>query len=380
MPRRRPPALRADQLAPVLLVILAVFLILWFSQSKPSAPPPGRPTDSLPLPDATATAPTPAEGYLYCTWNVENLFDDQDDPDLHDEDEDWFGHNPAMFRLKLDRLAEALLRQNGGQGPDILAIVEVENRRAVEALRDTLNARLPPERHYNGLVHRDNRTGRRIEPALLTRLRVLDGRWNRSRRGDDPHNFGIRRILEARLEADGAPLTILVSHWTSRVTDRTDRKRSAYADALYAAFLDIHQNDPNADVLFSGDFNDEPDDLALVAHLHTTSNPELVRPDEPQPLLLNLMGGRDATQYGTYLYGNRWQILDHIVASPGLLDRQGWQVLPETLRTENDPSLRSHKDQRPWRFGDAKNQNPRGFSDHFAVTVRLRVDPPGPWR
>jgi endonuclease/exonuclease/phosphatase family metal-dependent hydrolase len=289
-----------------------------------------------------------------------------------------------LVRLTLDHLADALLRLGDGRGPDILALVEVENRRAVEMLRDTLNARLPTELRYDGLVHRDNLTGRRIEPAVLTRLRVLDDapgpplagrvpKGARNRRAGDPHDFGIRRILEARLAAEGVPLTVIVSHWTSRVTDETDAKRSDYADALYAAVLDLLRRDADADVILSGDFNDEPTDVALVDHLRVTGDPALVRPGDPAPRLLDLMAGRDPVAFGTYEYGKRWQILDHIVCSPGLLDGAGWQVIPGTLRVANGPPLRSNTDRRPFRFGGPKQQGARGYSDHFAVTVRLRV-------
>ncbi len=92
---------------------------------------------------------------------------------------------------------------------------------------------------------------------------------------------------------DGAPLTVLVSHWTSRVTDASDGKRSAYADALYAAVLDLDARDPAADVLLSGDFNDGPDDPAVAFHLHAVSDPSQVRASNPSPKLLDLLAGRD---------------------------------------------------------------------------------------
>ena len=131
-----------------LMVVLAL-AGLWFLRQG-EAPNPALPA---------AASPNPAEGYLFCTWNVENLFDDQDDPRNHDEDEDWFGQNPEAVREKVGLLAEALLRQNGGRGPDILAVVEVENRRAAELLRDALNDRLPTELRYDGLVFRYNGRG-----------------------------------------------------------------------------------------------------------------------------------------------------------------------------------------------------------------------------
>lgn len=356
-------------LAPLLVVVAIVLIVVAIRAA--------REVGRAPLPPPTASA----EGYLFCTWNVENLFDDRDDPDLRDDDEDWFGQHPELVALKVDRLAEALLRLGDGRGPDILAIVEVENRRAAELLRAALNARLPSELHYTGLAHRDNRTGRRIEPALLTRLPLVDipgraGGPSKGRRKYDPRDFGIRRILEARVEVAGAPLTIFVSHWTSRVTDRTDEKRSAYAEALYDAVLDVLAADPAADVLLCGDFNDQPDDPSVAMGLRTVSDPTLVRASDARPYLLNLMAGRDPREFGTYFYSGRWQILDHIVVSPGLLDDRGWRVVPETLRVANDEPLRSHADRRPFRFGGPRQEAPRGYSDHFAVTVRLRVVPP----
>ncbi len=381
---------RPDRLAllvgPALVVLIVVAALIWLLRG-PSRPAPA----PAPAPGPAPRAPSPKSeaGYLLCTWNVENLFDDRDDPASRDEDEDWFGQHPEMVRVKVGHLADAILRLDEGRGPDILAIVEVESRRAAELLRDALNARLPSELRYDGLVHRDNLTGRRIEPALLTRLRVAGegpepsvdlgtilGRGPRGRKGG-PHDFGIRRILEARLEADGAPLTVIVSHWTSRLTDQTDEKRSAYADALYDAFLDLRASDPGADVVLCGDFNDEPGDTALVSHLHVTGDPGLVRAADRRPKLLDLMSGRDPERFGTYVFRGRWEILDHVVCSPGLLDGRGWRVLPETLRVVNDFPLRSNTDRRPFRFGGPESRATRGYSDHFAVTVRLVVDRPG---
>ncbi|HEX8204311.1 MAG TPA: endonuclease/exonuclease/phosphatase family protein, partial [Isosphaeraceae bacterium] len=176
----------------------------------------------------------------------------------------------------------------------------------------------------------------------------------------------------------GAPLVLLVSHWTSRLTDETDAKRSAYAQAIYAAFLEHYRADPAADVLIAGDFNDEPDDPSLRDGLHVTADADRVRAGGPRPPLLDLMAGKDPDQLGTYYYNGRWQILDHIVVAPGLLDPAGWQALPETARTENPDALRTGRSRRPLRFGGPKNQNPRGPSDHFAVTIRLRVGQPEP--
>lgn len=309
--------------------------------------------------------PASTEGYLFCCWNVENLFDDEDDPRNQDPLDTWFASDSKALQHKLELLAETLLALNDGRGPDILALVEAENLRAVELLRETLNRRLSTEWQYTGLAHKDNISGRRIEPAILTRLPL------------DPNGIRTfpagRRLLGARIDINGHPLDVLVGHWTSRLTDQNGAKRLAYGQEMYDTYQAIEQADEfQADVLICGDFNDEPDDESVRLGLRATGEVSSViaSAGTDQPRLLNLMAGRDPERFGTYRYRNRWQILDHLVVSPGLLDRQGWSVVVETVQTVNDRSLQDGRGG-PLRFGNENNQNPRGPSDHFAVCVRL---------
>jgi endonuclease/exonuclease/phosphatase family metal-dependent hydrolase len=341
-PRPTRPLPGLDLVVSALVLVALVAAALWLARGRAARPP-------------TAVPSERAGDYLFCHWNVENFYDDDDDPRIHDPDEDWFGRNPDVVREKVTLLAEALLRQGGGRGPDILAMVEVESRRSVELLRDALNDRLSPGLQYRTIIQRDNHTGRHFAPAILTRLPARD---------DLTRSFGARRMLEAHLEADSAPLVILTSHWTSRVTDATEAKRDAYADALYRAFFAIYRDDPTVD------FNDEPDDPSLRDHLHVTDDPSRVSEEDSRPRLLDLMAGRDPALVGTYFHAGQWETLDHIVASPGLLDPAGWRILPETLEVRRDSALRNGA---PRRFGNARNTAQRGPSDHFAITVKLRV-------
>ncbi|QDV33284.1 endonuclease/exonuclease/phosphatase family protein [Tautonia plasticadhaerens] len=363
MPRRSPPRELLAVIAALvrrdprwLIVVVLVAMVLLYLDRRQA------PRDLGPAPEP------PGEGYLFCSWNVENLFDDADDPRNHDPLDAWFAADPEALRLKLDLLAETLIPLDGGRGPDVLALIEVENRRAVELLLGALNARLPTEWHYTRIVHDDNISGRRIEPALITRLPV-----------DDRSTLVVddRRMIRARLVVDDRPLDVIVAHWTSRVTDREGPKRLAYARAMYDTYLGIERNtDGLADVLLCGDFNDGPDDESVRLGLRATGDRPAVSSSAGggQPRLYNLMAGRDPEDFGTYRYRGRWQILDHLVASPGLLDPDGWAILPDSLRVVSTIDIRDSRDG-PLRFGNPDNQNPRGPSDHFAVTVRLR--PPG---
>lgn len=356
---------------PLAVALVVALAILWYQgRQRPPAPEPAPAPGpgSAPAPRSGlapgVSAPASPEGYLLTVWNVENLYDDVNDPRDNDEMENWFGANPAMVARKLDLLAEHILRFNDGLGPDILALVEVENLRAVELLRDRLNRDLPPEWRLLNIVHRDNLSGRRIEPAILTRLPV---------RHDRTRDFGpTRRMLLGVVEIDGHPLRLLVGHWTSRVTDQTGEKRAEYARVARQAFLSARREDPAVDMILCGDFNDHPDDPSLVRVLGAGPEPP---PSPDDTRLVNLMfrlGPDSPAGRGTYVYRGEWTVLDHVVASPGLFDDRGWTVLPDTLLAGwgGDAPPRS--------FGRPGSNPRRGPSDHLPVGVRLRVrsEPP----
>ncbi len=344
---RRPEAILLVVLA---LVIATLLRILDSGESLPMAPPPS--TD---------------EGYTFVCWNLENLFDDQDDPKNHEELEDWFAESPDALTEKHRLLVDELIRVGDGLGPDILGVVEVENLRAVELLRDALNARLPSDWHYNVIVHEDNIQGRRIEPAIISRLPLTPAQPDLPFKG--------RRIVGGRFVAGNVPLTILVGHWTSRVTDSTGAKRLKYAQVMYDAYLQIEsETEELEEVLICGDFNDEPDDESVRLGLRATGDLEVVQDSAQaaQPRLFHLMSNLEPIRASTYAYRGKWQTLDHLVVSPGLVDDQGWRVLLETAGAFT-PEVRD-REGKPLRFGNPDTPGNRGPSDHFPIALIL--EPP----
>src|SRR5262249_13172399 len=121
------------------------------------------------------------------------------------------------------------------------------------------------------------------------------------------------------------------------------------------------------------DCNDTPESVSITHHLHASGDREAVLHSDGEPLLYNLMAGKDPHTSGTHFALGQWFIFDQIFISPALLNGHGWIVLPDTVQTVN--SLYRHGDpkRRPWRFGNKKDRHERGYSDHFPVTVRLKV-------
>jgi endonuclease/exonuclease/phosphatase family metal-dependent hydrolase len=345
----------ANQLRRVFLVVLAALFV-------------GLLTVAGGLPASSAAAA--ADSYLFCFWNVENLFDDHDDKRQTRGDKEydtWFARDPAALQLKLDNLSKALLGLNGGKGPDILAVAEVESIRAAELLQQALNKGLAdPSLHYTNLLMKNVSGGRHIGTAILTRLPV---------ERDRTRLHGSRlRILEGHIQVQGHDLTVLATHWTSRITDTTGVHRAHYGEQIYGVFKAMYKRNPKVDFLVCGDFNDPPDAKSVTEHLHATGDIRAVRRSQDEPLLLDLFANKDAAAgFGTHYHAGHWYIFDQIVVSPGLLDKEGWSCDPASVQTINSLFRPGDKHRQPWRFGNERDKGQRGYSDHFPVTVRLQV-------
>src|SRR5262245_55112727 len=96
------------------------------------------------LPAPAHAQPAKGRTYTFCFWNAENFFDDKPNPKLEKVDREfdrYFSKDRVALEMKLSKLGDVLLHKdlNGGKGPDILALAEVESQRAGELLRDALN-------------------------------------------------------------------------------------------------------------------------------------------------------------------------------------------------------------------------------------------------
>jgi endonuclease/exonuclease/phosphatase family metal-dependent hydrolase len=350
-----------------LLILLLLPLAGLMTLVPACLPPPGPPPTGFPPP-----GPAP-DGYLLCFWNVENLFDDRDDGRRGPGDrtyDPWFAHNPEILNLKLSHLAEAITKLNEGRGPDILALAEVENRRAAELLKDALNQKLGDEAlHYHTVLMEEQGAGRHISPAVLTRLPVRAGRTRA---------LGRRlRILETHIVVDHRDLVVVASHWTSRVRRGSEAGRAKYGDQIYGRFKAMYLANPQVDFLVCGDFNDNPDDPSVTQHLRAVGDREAVLNSGGQdPLLLNLFAAQSPPKWpGTHYDRGRWFHFDQIAVSPGLLDDIAWTCDTQSAAVVDTLSRPTDRKHRPWRFGSPHDKHQRGYSDHFPVTVRLRVNP-----
>lgn len=302
-------------------------------------------------------------------WNVENLFDTVDDPKV-EGDEEFTPDQPkewttTRLELKLRNLVRVINDMNSGKGPTVLGLCEIENRKVLDLLVD----RLAKDGRKYGIVHEDSPSYRGIDCALLfdrSKVSLVNSRVLRIQK------FRTRDVLEAQLKIDGNTLFVFTNHWPSRRNPEQDR--IAVAKVLRNRIDDILKTDSHADIAIIGDLNDTPINRSVGSTLRTWGDPEQLRPG----VFFNSIWPVHKSGLGTYVYKNKWDVLDHIILSPGMLDTQGLSWVKDSTQTvSNDyqmfvpdnPSLLARPSRSylgPRFFGE-------GYSDHLPVECRLQV-------
>ena len=309
------------------------------------------------------------------SWNVENLFDTEDDPDNPGDDE--FTPNGAkkwteeVYRIKLDRLAELIAEMK----PDIIGLAEIENRRVLVDLQKALATSY--DYHLPEIVHREGRDHRSIEVALLSKYKPANTRWLIG-------NPTGREMICSTFSSGASELTVIMCHWKSKLVPAgmteqdVDNLRAHEAKVARRAFERKLRKNPNAAVMVMGDFNDDVPSPILTRDGGMLVSRGLLKSN---PLCLyNLSADIPVNRRGTYYYYPKrvWNSIDSISVSSSMLDAtqaDTWTVQEGSYQIFKYPK---HVDanNRPTSFRlvrpkDAESYYVHGYSDHFPVTVTL---------
>ena len=289
-------------------------------------------------------------------WNVENLFDLENDPNKRDDEFAAGGKKNVtreIYDLKIKRSVEVLTDLN----VDILGLCEVEN---ISVLND-LN-RNYKKKDYK-IIHFDSPDERGIDNALLydeDRFFIIASSAIENNLGSDDKTRDIIYVKGMYLDV---PLHIFVNHWPSNYggKEKAIPKRKVTAELLISKIKVIQKNDKLADIILLGDFNEDPSD-ENVKNLE-----RLGFINQMSPLMVE--EGK-----GTYVYKGKDHYYDQIIISSGLKTKQGLWVLNDSISILDKPKYRQQKGRYkhyPFRFW-AGNKLLGGYSDHLAVKISLR--------
>jgi hypothetical protein len=325
----------------------------------------------------TGSGAQQADGEVtFAFWNVENLFDADDDP-ANPGDDEYLpdkGWTAQRYATKLEHLATEI----ASESPHVIGFAEVENERV---LRD-LFAREELAAHTWTIVHRESADTRGIDLALAFRapFRLAAGEdavtlHPVNRDGTRPS----RGVLEVRLLAEDHPLTVLVNHWPSRGSDRDGSFRKI-AGAVCRSVCDATRARERAagreaDLVLIGDLNDDPWDVSVVESLGAVRSRNAAQKRRDGAGLWNA-SWRIAAEpdLGTLYYNPAWtwNVFDQMVVSRGLLDDRGFSYVVDSLRVHAPDHLRDHLRRPRWFRKNRDGEWTEGYSDHFMIVARLR--------
>lgn len=312
-------------------------------------------------------------------YNVENLFHPSDDSLTRDDD---FTPNGAYhwsygkYYKKIANVAKVLIAMGQGKPPAIVGLAEIENERV---LKD-LCYRSPLKTFGYRYVHHDSPDRRGVDVALMYRdslVRILREHKVPVQFPFEPQTRN-RDLLYALAQFPcGDSLHIIVNHWTSRFGGyaATIPKRNYYADVARRVVDSVLVDNPEANILLIGDFNDYATDESMVAHLRA----QAFAPENTEDTLFNLMYYfENQNNVGSHKHEDFWGCLDQIIVSRGLLfDQNRLHIAGHQSHIFQAPFLLVPDE----KFGGMKTYRtflgPRyigGYADHLPVYVLLQCN------
>ncbi len=313
------------------------------------------------------------QGLRVVFYNVENLFDIEDDSLTQDEEflpTGQRGWNWSRYQTKLNHIYQTLSALGGWELPDIIGVCEIENRRVLE---DLVN-RTPLRKLGYQVIHEDSPDARGIDVGLIVKTSKVKYLSHRAIAVNFPDDaYKTRDILMAELLVlNSDTLRVFVNHWPSRRggKDDSEPRRMFVAGLARAAVDSLLQVNPNANILLMGDYNDEPENASLVEVLRAHGPKDNLAKGDlvnlMRPLLKNW-------KFGSHKFQEHWGVLDQIIVSQALLNGK-LQVAPQgAVIFDGDFLLTedlTHFGQTPFRTYNGPAYI-GGYSDHLPVYVDL---------
>ena len=276
-----------------------------------------------------------------------------------------------MLARKVSQLGSIIRQTNGGRGPDLAGVCEVEN----EHVLGLLVAELAPLGRDYRVAHADTADRRGIDVAFIYDAALFTAE----------HQFShyivkrsaTRDLFQVNFRTNAGNLLILVgNHWPARVGGQYESEPYRIIAGETLAYF--HQRirevlrTNNVAVLALGDFNDEPFNRSLSGYaLSEHSRQRVTRARTAR--FLNLMWPVLGQSLGTHYYGNEPQVLDQFLVSKGLLTgKSGIRVDDASAEVMQFPEMIKSKTYlTPRRFGRGSSLDREGFSDHYPVGLRL---------
>ncbi len=312
-------------------------------------------------------------------YNVENLFDTIDSPDVIDEEftpeseKQW---NTEKYELKLTHISDVindLGKSVGLNAPTFIGLAEIENKQVLEDLTRKLH-----QKNVNyKIIHKDSPDKRGIDVAALynpDEFKLIDTSYRTLIIYDHETNERVytRDLMVVKGSLNNDTVFILVNHWPSRYggLERSIPSRIEAAKLDRSVIDSILTVNNNAKIISMGDLNDNPDDIAVLNTLNTVNEIKDLKNDE----LYNPMYDIFKSGKGTLNYKGEWYLFDQIILSKAMVYQPFKGLQLDSAHIFNAPYLFEQEGKYKGHifrtFGGKKYLG--GYSDHLPVYITLK--------
>lgn len=275
--------------------------------------------------------------------NLENFFDDKDDPDIREDIVTTEAFNKKMKKISLGV-------RNILQTPDVIGVTEAENLSALKRLAATINADAvaagKPDPKYEAYLIEGN-DGRGIDCGFLVkaaRVKVIEtkqyGKADKYQNPDTKKDNFVNDRPPLMIRASVMDLktnqpfefTVVVNHLKSflgyddpKQQANVRMKKRLQAEFLARLVQERQKVDPSEKIVLLGDFNAYQFNDGIVDMMGTiigkpAPKDEVMNPSDDlvDPDMINLVDLIDAGQRYSYRFDGNAQVLDHILISNSL--------------------------------------------------------------
>ncbi|MGE5363513.1 MAG: endonuclease/exonuclease/phosphatase family protein [Bacteroidota bacterium] len=312
--------------------------------------------------------------FMVANWNLENLFDTADDPEKDDaeflpqSEKNW---TPERLSQKFSNLARVISSMYDGSGPDILGVEEVENQNLLDTLNMHYLKNVIKDKQYK-IAYAASPDTRGIDVGLLYNSNMFELIATNTDTVYLTEKYPTRLVLSAELRFNGnQSLYVIVNHWPSRRSGQRESELNRFSAASVVRHRvdKILSKDPEARIVITGDFNDEPENISLTDTLMAKKIECGYSKDTLSSRnLYNLAYVKSVSNEGSYFYKGEYNMLDQIIVSKNMLISNyicnSFEVYkPEFMKTRSGKFEGSA-------FPTYGGRNYLGgYSDHYPVTA-----------
>ena len=343
------------------------------------------------------SGPAETELFTALVWNVQALFDGNEDGNEYAEFRETAGWTEEKYQARLNAISQAIQqimpaaessKADKPQVPGLIGLVEIENSSILEDLASLSKRGYPKSTLAYNWTAFASLDGSSLGLGVLSRCPIVDGRSHSITVGGET---APRPVLEVRIQVRDKPLVFLLCHWKSKLGKDTETLRRASAKLVQRRLQEIEEREAGTPLIVMGDLNENHDEF----YLRGVSALCALLPDDPGAAALALQAPaaqdflvlsgekpprtfaaeKTSALYspwmeelsgGSYFYRGGWETIDHFLLSRQLFDGAGWdfagcQVLNREPFTLSNGAPNAYVP-----------KSGRGLSDHLPLILYIK--------